>query len=237
MEFRTVALIDSTVTSSSAGRSVDPMMLRIEDCASLRLPPGLDLPAERVAGWLSCNAGPCHISLQEDLPAKICQDDSEMFESDDTSVGSSSSFETSPSSGRSDKSESVELELDAIIPKGLLLAEVSELKASSPSFVPALAPEEVSALLPESPEDVSSTPQRTKLSSQADAFIPSSFPSPSSLGSLPFVPSAEVAKAWHEVSRNTQHIMPLPFLPMAAVNEAWQNWSDRRMEEEDLHSC
>jgi hypothetical protein len=230
---------NSELGTSMATTRADPMMLRLEDCESLQLPPGLDLPIEQIKGWLSSTSlnEDCHAALQAGLPAKVFTDTYDGIESDDTSVGSGMSLEssqclsvthdfsdlsmdfpmfipvtvgdTSDSSNTkqlsqrsvSPKSEGVTTSLSS--PRGLVLAEVSQLKASSPSFVPELLSEEVALLVPDANEQ---EPPRTKLSAKAGLFVPSC--------RVPAVP-----------------LRPLPFVPMAAVIDAWQHWSDKRLAE------
>jgi len=83
---------------------------------------------------------------------------------------------------------------------GLVLMEVSELKASSPMFRPMFSGSDA-ANLP-LPNDAQRTPLRTKLSSKANLYQPST-QSPG------------------------QGQCQYPFVPMSAVNESWQKWHMR----------
>lgn len=214
--------------SPAASETAEPMVLRLEDCQSLKLPPGLELFEEHVEHWLArFPTNRSHlVCLEPGMPAKIFADASDGAASDDTSVGSAAECESSQSG--STTSDSMEhqrfsLNLSQLLgnaprrnnmsvdtyksddsyeelssPGRLVLSEVSKLKASSPNFVSAVSPVAT-------PLQMSGTTQktlaRTKLRAKADLFIPSRDVSTSALALLPFV-------------------------PMAAVNQAWQNWSD-----------
>merc|ERR1719238_280856 len=190
---------------------------------------------ECVRGWL----GSASLNVEEGLPAKGYTDYSDGFESEDTSAGSTTSCESSQClSAIHDSAELSTIE-DVITssssPKGLVLAEVSQLRASSPSFVPEFLLSEAALPIPETSEvslpvadSCEQTTSRTKLSSKAGLFVPAprivhALPT----RPLPFVPMANVIDAWQQWSekRIGESSSDLPFVPMATVIDAWQQWS------------
>jgi len=87
----------------------EPAILRLEDCKSLQLPPGLELSVENARQWFTrTDTGKDHsLVLEVGLPAKVLEDASDGSDSDDTTVGSSVGCDTSSSaSANLDSSES-----------------------------------------------------------------------------------------------------------------------------------
>jgi hypothetical protein len=84
------------------------------------------------------------------------------FDSDDTSAGGQA-YSDIDDSGDSDAGQ-------APSPSGLVLAEVSQLKGDAPMFRPLLTPGAAAMLFPSAEQ---ATPQRTKLQSKAQAYVPS----------------------------------------------------------------
>jgi len=182
----------------------------------LVLPPGLELSTESIQGLLGCISArkDFHLSLEAGLPAKLLADASDGAESDDTSAGSIEDCDSSQSgTATHDLAEGSPLRtVDSDSPRFILvdaperdaqneapqnhlflselvLSDVSELRASSPNFVPALTPGLVAHGVPLLPPAA-----RTKLSSKANFFVPGA--DTAALGALPFMPMAAVTKAW-----------------------------------------
>lgn len=72
---------------------------------------------------------------------------------------------------------------------GLVLADVSHLKASSPIFCPIFSSTTAAQLMPDLAQK---KPARTKLRSKADAYVPAHTPMPHARECLPFIPRASL---------------------------------------------
>jgi hypothetical protein len=130
--------------------------------------------------------------------------DEKGIDSDDTSAGGLETEDSVESSEQSDGEQSS---------CGLVLAEVSQLKADSTMFRPMLSPGAAKEALSLSilvPESVDKKPLRTKLRSKATLFVPSA-------AANTYVPPAAAAAA----------TCTLPYVPMATVNKCWQQWHIR----------
>jgi len=93
-----------------------------------------------------------------------------------------SDSDSSDSDDLSGEMPSPKLCLDSLVGSGLVLSEVSELKATAPMFCPLLSPSTAALLMPDVAQR---TPLRTKLRAKADLYVPA-----------PFVPMAAVNDAW-----------------------------------------
>jgi len=99
----------------SATRTSDPMVLNLEDCESLRLPPGLEFPpgledAGCIGNWLARSSigKDFQLLLETGSPAKVLASTSDSIESDDTSVGSAADCGSSQSGSLSQESMMLE---------------------------------------------------------------------------------------------------------------------------------
>jgi len=97
---------------------------------------------------------------------------------DSTTVGGASDADTSDS----DDMPSPKICLATLVGGGLVLSEVSELKATAPLFCPLLSPSTAALLMPDVAQR---TPLRTKLRAKAELYVPA-----------PFVPMAAVNEPW-----------------------------------------
>jgi len=140
-----VALSLSDLCAPPKGR--DGGQSKVDKPMKIRPPPGFDK--------LMTVAPPPGLSLLTDETD---------FDSDDTSAGGQA-YSDIDDSGDSDAGQ-------APSPKfaGLELAEVSQLKGDAPMFRPLLTPGAAAMLFPSAEQ---ATPQRTKLQSKAQAYVPS----------------------------------------------------------------
>lgn len=123
-------------TSTDVYDNADPIILRLEDCESLRLPPGLELSEENVHHWLNhVPTGKDHsLVLEVGLPAKVFGEASDGNESDDASVGSSAGNDTSLNGSiTQDLSECC---LPKVVSIDQQLTSKTKLSAKANSFVP-----------------------------------------------------------------------------------------------------
>lgn len=205
----------------------DPVVLRLEDCPSLQLPPGLDLSVDRIECWLARTANKeCHLTMEIGHPAKIIADapDGDRAESDDSTAASLSGSESPQSHDPVEHPKcKIESPMFVSVNKGSVAhldeSDVQSHQNSGDSNMYFEAPSmqkgrifsEVSLLKANSPSfapSLSDVPQvlvprqqallRTKLNSKADAFVPLGPAAP--LGHLPFVPMATVVMAWQNWS-------------------------------------
>jgi hypothetical protein len=180
--------------------NIDPMVLRLEDCKSLQAPPGLALPIQcfgqsgKNYSWLAFEAG-------QPAKAKILRP-LEGTDSEHTSVGSDSDYDPSMStssmgelsfsprtiamdtSNNGEHYRPQELVLSEMLrfgaeslgdssAKGLVLSDVSQLKADAPSFIPTTMAHDDQQSTGNRIRTKMQSPARTKLNSKASAFVPS----------------------------------------------------------------
>merc|ERR1719311_939947 len=202
LQYDTESNVQKSVTLSLSD------LVALQDSPTFRPPPGLSLvePADQLKvvepppGLLPCTDEKC-----EPPPGLFPFTDEKGIDSDDTSAGGLENEDSVESSEQSDGEQSS---------GGLVLAEVSQLKADSTMFRPRLSPGAAKEALSLSilvPESVDKKPLRTKLRSKATLFVPSAAAST-------YVPPAAAA---------VSATCTLPYVPMATVNKCWQQWHMR----------
>jgi len=104
----------------------------------------------------------------------------------------------------SDEMPSPKICLASLVGNGLVLSEVSELKATAPMFCPLLSPSTADLLMPDVAQR---TPVRTKLRAKAELYVPA-----------PFVPMAAMNEPWQN-----WHLQNSSYDPSA---DGWQSGED-----------
>merc|ERR1719311_1988782 len=201
LQYDTESNVQKSVTLSLSD------LVALQDPPTFRPPPGLSLvePADQLKvvepppGLLPFTDKKC-----EPPPGLFPFADEMGIDSDDTSAG----LETEDSVESSEQSDGEQSSC------GLVLAEVSQLKAESTMFRPKLSPGAAKEALSLSilvPEPDGKEPLRTKLRSKATLFVPSA-------AANTYVPPVSAAVAATGA---------LPYVPMATVKKSWQQWHMR----------
>lgn len=212
----TYCSLGSCNADTCADKGAEPLVLRLEDCQSLRLPPGLELAADRVDSWFARAAvNKVHsLTLEVGLPAKILADVSD----DETSAASVEGYEPSQSSSASHE-----------------VAERPGFDNESPASPSNL--DDQSQQLCKEKRLIRGVPIRMslKLRREVPAKVQSEVPAVSLNTDTPAVSNQgsmrkqpvsiqPLALTRTKLSAKAAAFQPLPFVPMATVRDAWQKW-------------